>query len=70
MTQGVLAAMLFTLFTTVTLGRLNVRRWLTWYLQSCADNGGRAPADTTSFLPWNLPVEQRLALTIDPTNSS
>jgi len=68
--SGRLAAMLFTLFATVTLGRLNVRRWLTWYLQSCAENGGRVPADTTSFLPWNLSVEQRLALTIDPANSS
>ncbi len=68
--SGRLAAMLFTLFATVTLGRLNVRKWLTWFLQSCADNGGCAPADSTPFLPWNLSAEQRWALTIDPADSS
>ena len=68
--SGRLAAMLFTLFATVTLGRLNVRRWLLWFLQSCAENGGGAPADITPFLPWNLSPAQRLALTIDPADSS
>jgi transposase len=68
--SGRLAAMLFTLFATVTLCRLNVRHWLTWFLQSCAENGGCAPTDITPFLPWNLSPEQRLALTIDPADSS
>jgi transposase len=68
--SGRLAAMLFTLFATVALGGLNVRRWLTWFLQSCAENGGCAPTDSTPFLPWNLSAEQRLALTIDPADSS
>ena len=68
--SGRLAAMLFTLLATVTLCRLNARRWLTWFLQSCAENGGRAPADVTPFLPWNLSAEQRLALRIDPADSS
>ncbi len=68
--SGRLAAMLFTLFATVTLCRLNVRRWLTWYLQCCAEQGGCAPTDSTPFLPWNLPAEQRVALTIDPADSS
>ena len=68
--SGRLAAMLFTLFATVTLCHVNVRKWLTWFLQSCAENGGNAPADITPFLPWNLSVEQRLALTIDPADTS
>jgi transposase len=68
--SGRLAAMLFTLFATVALGRLNVRKWLTWFLQSCAENGGRAPADIEPFLPWNLSQEQRLALMIEPADSS
>jgi transposase len=68
--SGRLAAMLFTLFATMTQGRLNVQRWLTWFLQSCAENGGCAPADITPFLPWNLSTEQRRALTLDPVNSS
>jgi transposase len=68
--SGRLAAMLFTLFATVTLGGLNVRRWLRWYLQSCAEHGGCVPTDSARFLPWNLPAEQRVALTIDPADSS
>jgi transposase len=68
--SGRLAAMLFTLFATVTWGGWNVRRWLTWYLQSCAENGGQAPSDIESFLPWNLSAEQRLALKLDRADSS
>jgi transposase len=68
--SGRLAAMLFTLFATVTLCHVNVRKWLTWFLQSCAENGGNAPADITPFLPWNLSVEQRLALRVDPADTS
>ena len=62
--------MLFTLFATVTLGGLNVRRWLTWYLEGCAEQGGQAPSDIEPFLPWNLSVERRLALTLDRADSS
>jgi transposase len=68
--SGRLAAMLFTLFATVTLGRLNVRRWLTWFLQSCAENGGSVPEDITPFLPWNLSAERRKARRRDPADSS
>jgi transposase len=68
--SGRLAAMLFTLFATVTLAQLNVRKWLTWFLQSCAENGGRAPEDVTPFLPWQLSAAQRAALTLDPPQSS
>jgi transposase len=68
--SGRLAAMLFTLCATVTLAQLNVRKWLTWYLESCAANGGRAPEDSTPFLPWQLSAEQRAALTLDPARRS
>src|SRR5262249_44851706 len=68
--SGRLAAMLFTLFATVTLGRLNVRRWLTAFLQSCAENGGRTPTNMTPFLPWTMSAEQRTALTIASADSS
>jgi transposase len=54
-----LAASLFTLFMTlVQCWKINPRRWLTEYLQACADNGGRAPADLSSFLPWQLSPER------------
>jgi hypothetical protein len=32
--------MLFSLFATLSLAKLNGHTWLTWYLKSCAENGG------------------------------
>lgn len=64
--SGRLAAMLFSLFATLRLWKLNPREWLTWYLQSCAAAGGCAPPDVTSFLPWNMSDEQRANLSTDP----
>jgi transposase len=68
--SGRLAAMLFSLFATLTLAKINVRAWLTWYLESCAENGGRAPSNITPFLPWTLSVEKRREIAIDPNDSS
>jgi transposase len=67
--SGRLAAMLFSIFATLDLWKLNPRRWLTWYLQACAVTGGRAPSDISVFLPWNLTREQRAALS-DPASQS
>jgi transposase len=60
--SGRLAAMLFSIFATLKMGKLNPRLWLQWYLDSCAKEGGKAPANLNSFLPWNLSPEQRRAL--------
>jgi transposase len=60
--SGRLAAMLFSIFATLKMGKLNSRKWLQWYLDSCAKEGGQAPADIQAFLPWNLSPEQRHAL--------
>jgi transposase len=68
--SGRLAAMLFSLFATLALAKINIRTWLTWYLTSCAENGGRAPSDINPFLPWTMSVEKRGALAIDPNDSS
>jgi transposase len=57
--SGNLAAMLFSLFATLTRCQLNPRLWLTWFLESCASNGGHAPEEIQSFLPWNLTDERR-----------
>ena len=62
--SGRLAAMLFSLFATVQMARLNVRDWLRGYLQSCAEAGGQPPADVNAFLPWTMPATQRQALAI------
>lgn len=53
--SGLLAADLFTIFTTLEQNGVNPRLWLTEYLTAVARNGGRAPANATSFLPWNTP---------------
>jgi transposase len=68
--SGHLAAMLFSLFATLTRCGLNPRLWLTWYLESCAANGATVPADIASFLPWNLPPERRQSLAIVPDDTS
>ena len=60
--SGQLAAVMFSLLATLARWKINPRRWLTWYLESCAVAGGKAPADIQPFLPWNLSDERRLAL--------
>ena len=68
--SGRLAAMLFSLLATLSMAGLNVRTWLTDYLKSCAESGGRVPADISPFLPWTMPAEKRRALAMDPDDSS
>jgi transposase len=68
--SGRLAATLFSLFATLSLAKLNIRTWLTWYLNCSAENGGRAPSNITPFLPWEMSVEKRRELAIDPDDSS
>lgn len=52
--SGRLAMMLFSIFATLSLSRINPRRWLNWYFEACANSGGKAPDDVAEFLPWNL----------------
>ena len=68
--SGRLAATLFSLLSTLSMAKINVRTWLAWYLNCCAENGGRAPSDITAFLPWEMSVEKRGELAIDPNDSS
>ena len=68
--SGRLAAMLFSLFATLGQAKVNVRKWLTWYLQSCAEAGGKAPEDVAEFLPWNLSPERRRELVTEPADTS
>jgi transposase len=68
--SGRLAARLFSLVATLALAKVNVRKWLAWYLQSCAEAGGKAPKDITPFLPWNLSDERRREMVIEPADSS
>jgi len=47
--SGRLAMMLFSLFATLTLWKINPRTWLSWYFDACAASGGKAPANPASF---------------------
>lgn len=52
--SGQLAATLYSLFATLKLYGINARTWMLAYLQACAGNGGQAPKDLSSFLPWSM----------------
>lgn len=67
---GEFAAMMFTVFMTLTLcWRINPRLWLREYLQACAANGGQSPPDLTPFLPWTMD-QARLAFFRGPAPAS
>ncbi len=66
--SGRLAVMMFSIFATLAVWKINPRKWLRWYLDACAASGGKAPHDPASFLPWNL-SETRLADLRSPTPS-
>jgi transposase len=67
---GQLAAMLFSLFQTLSLWDINPREWLTAYLTACAESGGRAPAEHEALLPWNLSEQQRREWSLEPQTSN
>jgi transposase len=68
--SGNLAAMLFSIFKTIELFKLNPRTWLTAYLTACAENKGRAIDDIQNFLPWNMSADQLKAFSTPISDSS
>ena len=60
--SGHLAAAMFSILATLIHWKINPRRWLTWYLESCAAAGGKAPQNIQPFLPWNISDERRSQL--------
>lgn len=66
--SGRFTAMMFTVFQTLGRWNINRRKWLAWYLETCADNGGRPPPDVTGFLPWNMSGEQLAQLQYPDTS--
>jgi transposase len=54
-----LAATLFSIFQTLVLWGINPRHWLSRYLKACAQNGGEAPDDIQSFVPWRMDDRRR-----------
>ena len=60
--SGQQAAAMFSIFATLSLWKLNPRKWLTWYFEQCAAAGGKVPEDIQPFLPWNLDAAKRSEL--------
>lgn len=60
--SGQQAAAMFSIFATLSLWKLNPRKWLKWYFEHCAAAGGKVPADIQPFLPWNLDAAKRSEL--------
>ena len=58
-----LTAAMFSIVATLKQWNVNPRRWLSWYLESCAAAGSRVPEDVERFLPWNLTAKHRVELT-------
>ena len=58
--SGRLAMMLFSIFATLAVWKINPHKWLAWYFSACAANGGKPPDNAAEFLPWNM-TETRLA---------
>jgi len=55
--------MMFSLFQTLLLWKLNPHHWLYHYLDTCAKNGGQAPTDLAPFIPWKMDDQRKQALT-------
>jgi len=64
--SGLLSANLFTIFQTLQLCGINPKVWLSAFLRECARNGGKAPDDISSWLPWNMSAQQRQTFSLKP----
>jgi transposase len=57
--SGKLAVWMFSIVATLKKHQLNPRKWLTAYLQACAQAGSKTPEDVDQWLPWNLSAQQK-----------
>lgn len=57
--SGKLAAWMFSILASLKKWRINPRKWLSAYLQACAEAKGQVPKDVDRWLPWNLTEEQK-----------
>ena len=57
-----LAAMMYSVLGTLAPGGIDPLRWLEASLTACAERGGRAPGDLSSWLPWSMGAQRRRAL--------
>jgi transposase len=57
-----LAAMMFSIFQTLLLWKLNPFHWLHCYITACAENDGHAPKNSADFIPWLMSEERKQEL--------
>jgi transposase len=65
--SGQLLVQMLSLLATLKLWGINPRKWLTAYLEACAQARGHVPAEPSRWLPWNLSQEQQQAWASEPT---
>ena len=63
--SGELAVVMFTIFSTLNLWKLNTHIWLLAYFQECAVASG-TPASIEKFLPWNMTDKQKILFSQPP----
>jgi transposase len=68
--SGQLAATMYSLLMTAKLWGINPRTWLQAYLQACADNGNRAPADIDAFVPWAMDASRLATMRACPPHAA
>ena len=56
---GHLLEMMFSLFQTLKVNKINPHQCLRDYLSACAKNKGRPLESLEGFLPWSLPEKYR-----------
>jgi len=65
---GRLAVMMFSIFATLLLWNINPQKWLSWYFEVCAVNGGRVLDNPATFLPWNMSPSRLAELRSSPNS--
>jgi transposase len=64
-----LASIMFSIFQTLGLWKINCNHWLRAYLTACAENHGKAPEDLSIFLPWKMDKGRKQKLSRPPETS-
>jgi transposase len=67
---GRLAVMMFSIFATLLLWKINPQKWLSWYFEVCAANGGRVLDNPATFLPWNISPSRLAELRSSPNSAA
>jgi transposase len=65
-----LTAVMYSLFETLKIWKLNEHAWLLNYFYECALIGGKPPDTVEKYLPWNMTEGQRVLLSEPPPHQN